>query len=175
MNAAALFGLLFQFITFLWTVEIWDSDVEKYLLNLSEDNLWITQGGCYCFHPCNILICLSFCYSQYFLWQYLPRHILVEGGKLELCIRLVLVLQLARIESSNRCTNPATGNGKPTKLKDAHGFQKTFISRRIWGSSPFAFFRKLLSFNRIHFLSPLLIQSSGTMIWDGWIENKWIH
>ena len=51
-----------------------------------------------------------------------------------------------------------------SKLLSTHGFQKTFISRRIWGSSPLALFRKLLSFNRIHFLSPFFIQSSGIMI-----------
>ena len=53
------------------------------------------------------------------------------------------------------------------KLFWTHGFQKTFISRRICGSSPFARFRKLLSFRRIHFLSPFLIHSSGTIIWVG--------
>ena len=53
------------------------------------------------------------------------------------------------------------------KLFWTHGFQKTFISRSICGSSPFARFRKLLSFRRIHFLSPFFIHSSGTIIWVG--------
>ena len=84
-------------------------------LNLSEDNLGITQRGCHCFHPWNVqmkFIFLFFCYS----WQILPCHVLVKGGKLKLCVRLVLILQLARIESSYGCTNPAIGNGEPLKV-----------------------------------------------------------
>ena len=95
-----------------------------------------------------------------------PVDVLVEGGELELGVGLVLVLQLLRIESSQRGSQSEEENdpGIVSSLLSTHGFQTRFISMRISASSPLAFFRRVLSFSLYHFLSPFLTLSKGITI-----------
>ena len=113
-------------------------------LDLPERDLRIPQGGGHRLHP---------------------RHVGVESGELELGVGFVFVLQLARVEGAERGADPGGGLVSTVSSSSTHGFQKTFISRRTWGSSPLALFLRILSLSLIHLLSPFLTLSRGIITW----------